>query len=87
MVENPQNLPRELNAWVQATVRWIHNPPLEQERNAPPVIVGETSLSLWLLVKGVNVRKWNELMGSATKNEGHLPLKPWWQVSNAGSRN
>jgi hypothetical protein len=42
IVENPQNLPRELNAWIQATVRWIHNPPLEQERNAPPVVVGET---------------------------------------------
>jgi hypothetical protein len=42
VVENPFNLPRELNAWVQATVRWIHNPPLEQEVNAPPVIVGET---------------------------------------------
>ncbi len=42
VVENPQNLPRELNAWVQATVRWTHNPPLEQERNAVPVVVGET---------------------------------------------
>jgi hypothetical protein len=42
IVENPFNLARELNAWVQATVRWIHNPPLEQEVNAAPVIVGET---------------------------------------------
>ena len=25
-----------------------------------PVLVGETSLSLWLLVKGVNIQKWNE---------------------------
>jgi hypothetical protein len=41
IVENPQNLPRELNAWVQATVRWIHNPPLETEVNAPPTVVGE----------------------------------------------
>jgi hypothetical protein len=42
VVENPQNLPRELQAWVQASVRWIHNPPLEAELNAPPTIVGET---------------------------------------------
>jgi hypothetical protein len=42
IVENPFNLARELNAWVQATVRWIHNPPLEQEVNAAPVVVGET---------------------------------------------
>jgi hypothetical protein len=42
VVENPQNLPRELNAWVQASVRWIHNPPLEAEVTAPPTIVGET---------------------------------------------
>jgi hypothetical protein len=25
-----------------------------------PVFVGETSLSLWLLLKGVNIQKWNE---------------------------
>ena len=25
-----------------------------------PVFISETSLSLWLLVKGVNVAKWNE---------------------------
>ena len=30
-----------------------------------PVIIGETSLSLWLLIKGVNVSKWNELVGIA----------------------
>lgn len=42
VVENPFNLPRQLTAWVQATVRWIHNPPLEQEKTALPVIVGET---------------------------------------------
>jgi hypothetical protein len=42
VVENPFNLPRELNAWVQATVRWIHNPPLPQEEAAAPVVVGET---------------------------------------------
>jgi hypothetical protein len=42
IVESPFNLPRELNAWVQATVRWIHNPPLETEEKAAPVVVGET---------------------------------------------
>jgi hypothetical protein len=42
VVENPFNLARELNAWVQASVRWIHNPPLEQEVSAAAVIVGET---------------------------------------------
>src|SRR3954465_7815411 len=42
IVENPFNLARELNAWVMASVRWIHNPPLESEANAPPVVVSET---------------------------------------------
>jgi hypothetical protein len=28
-----------------------------------PVFVGELSLCLWLLVKGVNVQKWNERVG------------------------
>jgi hypothetical protein len=30
-----------------------------------PVFISETSLSLWLLVKGVNVQKWNERVGIA----------------------
>lgn len=41
VVENPDNFPRELNAQVQVSVRWIHNPPLESEANAPPVIIAE----------------------------------------------
>jgi hypothetical protein len=31
-----------------------------------PVFVGEASLGLWLLVKGVNVQKWNERVGTGT---------------------
>lgn len=31
-----------------------------------PVFVGEMSLSLWLLVKGVNVVKWNDRLGAVT---------------------
>lgn len=31
-----------------------------------PVIVAETSLSIWLLVKGVNLQKWNERIKLAT---------------------
>jgi hypothetical protein len=30
-----------------------------------PVFISETSLSLWLLIKGVNVRRWNERIGIA----------------------
>jgi hypothetical protein len=41
VVENPFNLARELNAWMLATVRWIHNPPLEQEKDAAPVVISE----------------------------------------------
>lgn len=29
----------------------------------PPVLIGEVSLSLWLLLKGVNIRKWRERAG------------------------
>ena len=42
IVESPFNLPRQLTTLVQATVRWTHNPPRESEKNAPPVIIGET---------------------------------------------
>ncbi|MBV8317901.1 MAG: hypothetical protein JOZ53_23405 [Planctomycetaceae bacterium] len=42
VVENPYNLPRQLNVTIQASVRWVHNPPLESEREAAPVIVSET---------------------------------------------
>jgi hypothetical protein len=42
VVENPFNLPRELNATVNVSVKWTHNPPTEIEKNRPPTIVGET---------------------------------------------
>jgi hypothetical protein len=31
-----------------------------------PAFIGETSLCLWLLVKGVNVQRWRELAGTAS---------------------
>jgi hypothetical protein len=42
VVENPFNLPRELNATVNVTVKWTHNPPTEAEKNRLPTIVAET---------------------------------------------
>ena len=42
VVENPFNLPRELNATVNMAVKWTHNPPTEAEKNRPPTIVSET---------------------------------------------
>ncbi|MHC5539409.1 LPS assembly lipoprotein LptE [Singulisphaera rosea] len=41
-VENPQNLPRQLTATIQVAVNWIHNPPLDFEKDRPPTIVSET---------------------------------------------
>ena len=58
IVENPFNLPRQLTATLFANVKWTHNPPLEKELTAPPVLVagtmnfvpevGETSLTAFL---------------------------------------
>ena len=31
-----------------------------------PAFVGEASLCLWLLVKGVNLQRWNDRAGAAT---------------------
>ena len=42
VVENPFNLPRELNATVSVAVKWTHNPPTEAEKSKPPTIVSET---------------------------------------------
>jgi Lipopolysaccharide-assembly len=42
VVENPFNLPRELNATVSVVVKWTHNPPTEAEKSKPPTIVSET---------------------------------------------
>jgi hypothetical protein len=42
VVENPFNLPRELNATINVSVKWTHNPPTEVEKNKPPTIVAET---------------------------------------------
>ena len=57
-VENPFNLPRQLTATLLVRVKWTHNPPLEKERTAGPVVVagtvnfvpevGETSLTAFL---------------------------------------
>ncbi len=42
IVENPYNLPRQLNATITAKVNWIHNPPTETEMQAEPVLVSAT---------------------------------------------
>ena len=42
VVENPFNLPRELNATVSVAVKWTHNPPTEAEKSRPPTTVSET---------------------------------------------
>ena len=42
VVESPFNLPRQLNATVQVAAKWTHNPPLEPEKNAQPVLIGDT---------------------------------------------
>jgi hypothetical protein len=34
-----------------------------------PVLVGETSFCLWLLIRGVNVRKWNERQDSIARSQ------------------
>jgi len=42
VVENPFNLPRELNATVSVLVKWTHNPPTAAEKSKPPTNVSET---------------------------------------------
>ncbi|WP_406693655.1 LPS assembly lipoprotein LptE [Singulisphaera sp. Ch08] len=42
MVENPENLPRQLTATMQVSVNWVHNPPLDYERNREPTLVSDT---------------------------------------------
>ena len=42
VVENPFNLPRELNATIAVNVKWTHNPPTEVEKARLPTLVTET---------------------------------------------
>jgi hypothetical protein len=42
VVENPFNLPRQLSATVTVSVKWVHNPPLDREKDVQPTIVAET---------------------------------------------
>ncbi len=42
VVEAPTNLPRELNATINVSVTWTHNPPTDIEKLRPPTIVAET---------------------------------------------
>ncbi len=45
VVENPFNLPRQLNATIKASVRLDPQPAPRTEREAAPVVVSETSTS------------------------------------------
>ena len=42
VVENPDNLPRQLTTTINASVNWIHNPPLDYEKNRVPTVIAET---------------------------------------------
>lgn len=42
VVENPFNLPRQLSVTIQASVNWVHNPPLDYEKARQPTVVAET---------------------------------------------
>ncbi len=42
VVESPFNLPRQLNATVTVMAKWTHNPPLESEKSALPVMIADT---------------------------------------------
>jgi len=42
VVENPFNLPRELNMTIAVSVKWVHNPPTEAEKSRGPTVVAET---------------------------------------------
>jgi hypothetical protein len=66
-------LPRILGAlMVFAGLGWLASllPPLANHLSPyifAPGILGEVSLTLWLLVKGVNVQRWNEQASAAEK--------------------
>jgi hypothetical protein len=40
-----------------------------------PSLVGELSFCLWLLIKGVNVLKWNECVNAANSNESRAAIQ------------
>jgi hypothetical protein len=42
VVENPFNLPRQLTAIMNVSVKWTHNPPTEVEKKRGPTIIAET---------------------------------------------
>jgi hypothetical protein len=42
MVENPFNLPRQLNATINCSVNWTHNPPTQEELARGPTIIAES---------------------------------------------
>ena len=42
IVENPFNLPRQLTATLNVSVKWTHNPPTKEELDRQPTVVAET---------------------------------------------
>ncbi len=60
--------------WLTLGLASLLSPPLVQLLSPYiliPGIVGEASLSLWLLVKGVNVERWSEHAGAAGGRRSH----------------
>lgn len=41
LAEKPSELPRELTVTFNASVNWVHNPPLENERNRVPTVISK----------------------------------------------
>jgi hypothetical protein len=41
VVENPDNLPRQLNTSMTVSVNWTHNPPTAEEKKRGPTVVAE----------------------------------------------
>lgn len=39
--QGPQDLPRELAVAIQVSLNWIHNPPLDSEKDRPPILIAE----------------------------------------------
>ena len=81
VVEAPTNFARELNATMQVTVNWTHNPPTEIESRKIPTVVAET-INFVPEVGETTLSAYNHVIQSIAKQIVDMMEQPWFDDSD-----
>jgi hypothetical protein len=77
VVEAPTNLPRGLNATINVSVTWTHNPPTDLEKARLPTVVAET-INFVPEVGETSLSAFNHVIQSIAKQIVDMMEQPWF---------